>query len=519
MLSAYANVLPMAGKKSDAAAILDALPLNILTCDPKTFVIDYANRSSIETLNKLTHLLPRGVSGDNIVGQNIDIFHKKPEYQRRLLAEPKNFPHSAIIRLGPELLDLHVDAVYAGGKIKRMVLSWSICTERERLKIMIDKMPINIMMADPETFEVNFVNETSVSTLRQIEHLLPVKADQIKGTCIDRFHKNPEHQRRILRDPKNLPYHSKIHLGAEILDLHVSAIVDNANYYIGPMVSWSVITAQETLSRNVLEISQVVSGSSSELQNTAQQLSAAAEESSTQATSVAAAAEEASANVQTVAAATEEMSLSVKEISQQVSRSTQIANEAVERAETTNRTVEKLRDASAQIGDVVNLINDIAEQTNLLALNATIEAARAGEAGKGFAVVASEVKSLAAQTAKATDEIREQISTMQTTTTDAVQAIAAIRETIAAINDASNSIAAAIEEQAATTTEIARNVAEAAEATSEVSRNVDGVQQAARETGAASTELLALATQLSQKSGDMEKQVSAFLDGNGEKKK
>ena len=129
---AYANIVPM---KASSSAVLDVLPINVLTCDPKTLVIDYANRSSIETLNKLAHLLPRGVTGDNIVGQCIDVFHARPEHQRRLLADPRNLPHQAIIRLGPELLDLYVDALWAGSKVKKLVLSWSVCTERERLKI------------------------------------------------------------------------------------------------------------------------------------------------------------------------------------------------------------------------------------------------------------------------------------------------------------------------------------------------------------------------------------------------
>ncbi len=504
--------------KSSAWAILDSTPTNILTCDPQTLVIDYANQTSKDTLNRLSHLLPAGVNGDNIVGQNIDVFHKNPQHQRQILSNPANFPYKAIIRLGPEMLDLHVDTLKSGNKIKKLVLSWSICTERERLKIMVDSMPINIMMADPKEFTINYINQTSINTLKTIEHLLPVKAEEVDGICIDRFHKNPEHQRKILSNPANLPYNSKIKLGDEVLELRASAIVDKTGYYLGPMVSWSVITSQENLARSVSDVSSNVSSTSEELQISANELSKAAKDSSSQATAAAAAAEEASVNVQTVAAATEQMSASIGEISRQISESTRFANDAKEKAEATNKVVNELQAAADQISSVVALITDIAEQTNLLALNATIEAARAGEAGKGFAVVASEVKGLAGQTAKATEEIDEQIHTMQAITKSAVEAINSITEAVEKIHESSTVIAAAMEEQNATTEEIARNVSEAATGTSEVSSSVSLVQSSSDKVGQISEQLLNLSSTLSKNSEIMYSQVKEFT-GDEENKK
>jgi methyl-accepting chemotaxis protein len=256
-----------------------------------------------------------------------------------------------------------------------------------------------------------------------------------------------------------------------------------------------------------------VASASTELQTTASSMTATAEETNSQATAVAAATEEASSNVQTVSAAAEELTSSISEISRQVAQSADIAGKAVAEADRTNATIQNLSSEAAKIGDVVKLISAIASQTNLLALNATIEAARAGEAGRGFAVVASEVKSLAEQTAKATDQISAQISSIQSSSGEAVGAIEGITATINQISEITSAISAAVEEQSSATQEIARNVQQAAVGTNEIATNVSGVQQAAGDTGAAAHQVLEASTELSRQSEAMRGQVETFLSG------
>jgi methyl-accepting chemotaxis protein len=252
--------------------------------------------------------------------------------------------------------------------------------------------------------------------------------------------------------------------------------------------------------------------SSTAVAEAARELASTAEATTGKAQSVTGAAETAANNVQTIAAGAEELTASIREINEQVSKSAGIASEAAEEATRTDQNVRALSDAAMRIGDVVNLIRAIAEQTNLLALNATIEAARAGEAGRGFAVVASEVKQLASQTAKATDEIGVKIGEIQTATRETVSAIGRIASTITMIREVTSSIAGAVEEQGAATGEIAANAQRAAEGTMQVTGNISVVGEAAEQTGTASNHLSELSAELEHQSADLQREVASFVE-------
>ncbi|MDA0691946.1 MAG: methyl-accepting chemotaxis protein [Nitrospinae bacterium] len=447
--------------------------------------------------------------------------------------------------------------------------------ETSRISQIVESMSTNIMYADKD-FKIQYINPASARTFKQIENLLPVKADQVLGQSIDIFHKNPAHQRQFLGNPKNLPHQVQIQLGPEILDLNVAAINDQKGELIGYMAGWSIVTqlvqnannAKEAAAReqkqadelrtkvdSMLEVvsaaaegdltqavtvkgqdaigrmgeglsafmqkmrtnmqaighnAETLASSSEELTAVSQQMAGNAEETSAQSGVVSAASEQVSKNVQTVSTGAEEMSASIKEIAQNSSEAARIATEAVKIAQTTNATISKLGVSSAEIGQVVKVITSIAEQTNLLALNATIEAARAGEAGKGFAVVANEVKDLANQTARATEEISGKIGAIQTDTANSITAIAEITEVINRISDISNTIASAVEEQTATTAEIGRNVAEAAKGTAEIAQNITGVAQAAQSTTQGAVDTQAASAELSKMAAELQSLVGQF---------
>jgi methyl-accepting chemotaxis protein len=563
---------------------LDCVQTNIFMADTR-FNIIFANERALRTLRGMETEVRKafGVEVDHIVGGSIHRFHKSKEYVERILRDPAALPHKADFTFGPITLQTRINGIFGPGReVLGYIVSWEDITERRRMEAeqsrlmsMLENSPTNVMLADRD-LKITYVNPASLALLRKLERHLPVKADSVLGSNIDVFHKNPAYQRKILADPKNLPVRANIGIGPEVADLLVTAIYDQDKNFLGPMVTWDLITekleaerkikeagererqqAEElrlkvdsilevvnaasrgdltremtvrgtdsvgqmaeglakffaSLRGNVTKIAQtaqVLAAASQELTAVSQQMAANAEETATQANVASAAAEQVSTNVTTVSTGTEEMGASIKEIAKSANEAARVATSAVKVAENTNATVAKLGESSAEIGNVIKVITSIAQQTNLLALNATIEAARAGEAGKGFAVVANEVKELAKQTAKATEDISRKIEAIQGDAKGAVEAIAQIGKIINQINDIQNTIASAVEEQTATTGEISRNVAEAAKGSSEIAQNITGVAQAARSTTEGASNTKNSADELSRVALDLQKLVEQF---------
>ena len=483
-------------------SMMENTPANILFAD-REFNITYMNPKSRDTLKTIEKLLPMPV--ERITGSSIDAFHKKPDHQRRILSDERNFPIRTIIQLGPEKLDLLVSAIKDEDKnfIGAMV-TWEVVTKKieqeenlARVKSMMENAPINIMSADLN-FNIQYMNPASVKTLRTLEKLLPKPVDQLMGQSIDIFHKNPDHQRRLLKDDRQLPFTAKIKLANETLRLTAAAMYDHNRTYIGPMVAWEVITNQVQLVADISEASRHLSAAASELNATATQMTANASATTKESNQVAGSSEEVARGVQTVATNTEEMTASINEIARNANEASSASNATVRQAESTNATISKLGISSQEIGNVIKVISSIAQQTNLLALNATIEAARAGDAGRGFAVVANEVKELAKQTAQATEDITNKISTIQRDTGSAVDAIGTITESIKRLNGIASAIAASVEEQQATTNEVARVVQESSKGVQSISASVKTVSQASHETQIGANQVLEAAASLGQ---------------------
>lgn len=296
-------------------------------------------------------------------------------------------------------------------------------SDASRLLSMIESMPIAVMYVDRELV-VQYANPASIEILKRIEHALPISANELVGTCIDRFHRNPEHQRRLLSDPSNLPITTQIELGGETLSFSVSAILDSTGKYVGAMASGRIMTEEVRTKTKASEV-----GTS-------------------------------------VATTVTDMAASIDEISRSVSRTASLAKEAEGMATLTETHVNELKDSSQQINEVVGVIQEFADQTNLLALNATIEAARAGENGRSFAVVASEVKDLASETAKAANRISESVKLIRESIDKVVDSTKQITQGIGEVSANTTTVASAIEEQSLTMSNLGERASELKEITS-----------------------------------------------------
>lgn len=502
-------------------AIIEDNPANIVCTNPEG-EIWYVNPSSNDSFEQIG----LKTANENLVGSNLVNLDLGLSSLSHILQNSQSLPHAEIIDIGEEKIEvlitaiLGTDGAFVGPMIIWSIISDQLKEEAEKKQIatrmakifsMTENLPVNIITADLDGI-ITYMNPASFANLKQLQNYLPISVESVVGSSYDVFHKRPDHQRKILADVNNLPYTSEIGIGNEILILKASATLDNNGIYIGPMITWEVITEEieqkkreegmNSHIRNLLDqvaiTSTRLSENSNNLSGISGRMTDSAEHTYIQASSVASDSRELNANVQSVAVSSGQMSASVSEIAIATHKAAEVAIKAVKLADEAGSDVANLGESSTQIGNVVKSISAIAEQTNLLALNATIEAARAGDAGKGFGVVANEVKELANETAKATEEISDKINSVQTEVSQVVQIITSFKDIIEEINDSQASIASAVEEQSVTMGEITQNANQAAVKSDNISGSIDTVAQSVEETKEVAISTLEAAKTLSQ---------------------
>ncbi|MCB0999523.1 MAG: PAS domain-containing protein [Acidimicrobiales bacterium] len=449
----------MHAEVSRVSSMVQNSPGAMVFCDTD-LVVRYVNPAMQSWLNRLSSAL--SFAPEQVIGRSIDELHASGDRLRALVAAG-SLPHMSAVELGGETIEVTVSAtVDDEGRPSGVMASWNVVTEAVRMR------------AEAEAAQER-ERAQALELQAKVDALVEVVTRAAAG------------------------------------DLTVSVPVSGSDA-IGQM-GRALEQLLGDLRRSVASIagnSDGLAAAAEELQAVARQMGANADETSEQVQLVTGTSVEVSRNVETVSAGAEELSASIREIARNASDAAEVARQAVDAAKVTNATVTQLGESSAEIGHIVKVITGIAQQTNLLALNATIEAARAGQAGKGFAVVANEVKELAKETARATEDISARIGAIQSDTQRSVESITGILSIIDQIADFQDTIASAVEQQASTTSDIARNVSQASSGSMQITSNMEGVARAATGTASAADDSMRAATELARMASDLEQLVGSF---------